>query len=80
MAIMHRHKNLDPDLKMVVGNLDPLAKYLIRRAQLKGPYELLARTDIGSGAWIQCERERLSELMIQPDETGNGTSYLPHRL
>ena len=75
MAIMHRHKNLAPDLEVVVGNLEPLAKYLIRRAQLKGPYELLGRSDIGSGAWVEHERRRLSNLELEPEEADNGGSY-----
>ncbi|KAH6639570.1 hypothetical protein C7974DRAFT_410530 [Boeremia exigua] len=66
MAIMHRHKNLAPDLEMVVDNLEPLAKYLIRRAQLKGPYELLDRSDIGSDAWIEYEQQRRGKLVIEP--------------
>ncbi|KAF2622408.1 hypothetical protein BU25DRAFT_495130 [Macroventuria anomochaeta] len=68
MAIMHRYKDLAPDLEMVVDNLEPLAKYLIRRAQLKGPYELLGRPDIGSGAWVKHERVRLSRLALEPEE------------
>ena len=56
MAIMHRHKKLAPDIEMIVDHLEPLARYLIRRAQLKGPYELLGRSDIGSGAWMEHER------------------------
>ncbi|XPT04444.1 hypothetical protein M3J09_013522 [Ascochyta lentis] len=69
MAIMHRHKNLAPDLEMVVDHLEPLTKYLIRRAQLKGPYDLLERTDIGSDAWVAYERQRLDSLMLQREDT-----------
>lgn len=32
---------------MVTENLEPLAKFLIRRAQLKGPYELLGHMNMG---------------------------------
>lgn len=65
MAIMHRHKDLAPDLIMVVDNLEPCAKYLIRRAQLKGPFELLERSDVGSSAWMQHEEQRLSHLVVE---------------
>lgn len=65
MAIMHRHKDLAPDLTMVVDNLEPCAKYLIRRAQLKGPFELLERSDVGSSAWMQHEEQRLSHLVVE---------------
>jgi hypothetical protein len=72
MAVMHRHKNLGPDLTLVVDNLEPCAKYLIRRAQLKGPYELLDRTDVGSSVWVEYERHRLSNLIIKRDEAQDG--------
>ncbi|KAF3035589.1 hypothetical protein E8E12_007205 [Didymella heteroderae] len=68
MAIMHRHKNLAPDLSIVVDHLEPCAKYLIRRAQLKGPFELLDRTDVGSSAWVEYEWERLSNLVVERGE------------
>ncbi len=70
MAIMHRHKNLAPDLEIVVDNLEPLAKYLIRRAQLKGPYDLLERSDVGSDAWVKYERHRRISLTPEPEEVG----------
>ena len=73
MALMHKHKALTPDLAMVVDNLEPCAKYLIRRAQLKGPFELLERTDVGSGDWIEHERQRLSSLVFEGGEAGDGT-------
>lgn len=72
MAIMHRHKDSEPELEMVVDNLEPLAKYLIRRAQLKGPYDLLGRTDIASGAWVEHERQRLADLVLEPEEAKEG--------
>ncbi|KAJ4985149.1 hypothetical protein SVAN01_09376 [Stagonosporopsis vannaccii] len=73
MAIMHRHKNLAPDLEMVVDHLEPLAKYLIRRAQLKGPYELLERQDVGSAAWMMYEQQRLKKLMFELEDVRKGT-------
>jgi hypothetical protein len=47
---------------VVTENLEPLARFLIRRAQLKGPYELLGRMNIASGAWKEYEFERLDKL------------------
>ncbi|KAF3045357.1 hypothetical protein E8E11_008368 [Didymella keratinophila] len=79
MAFMHRHKALAPDLARVVDNLEPCAKYLIRRALLKGPFELLERTDVGSGAWIEHEGQRLSNLVVEGGEAGDGTLRPPLR-
>jgi hypothetical protein len=73
MAIMHRHKHSAPDLDSIVHHLEPLAGYLIRRAHLKGPFELLERTDIGSAAWVQHERSRLQEHMSRPATVRHGT-------
>lgn len=73
MAVMHRHKNLAPDLEVVVDHLEPLAKFLIRRAQLKGPYELLSRSDVGSDAWVEYEQQKLSDLLVEPYKVKDGT-------
>ena len=62
MAIEFRRKDLAPDLSIVTEGLEPLAKFLIRRAQLKGTYELLGRMNIGSGAWREYEADRLDKL------------------
>jgi hypothetical protein len=62
MAIEFRHKNTAPELKCLTENLDNLARFLIRRAQVKGPYELLGRMNIGSGAWQEHEKGRLERL------------------
>ena len=75
MALMHGHKDLAPDLTMIVDNIEPCAKYLIRRAQLKGPFELLGRTDVGSSAWMESERQRLSTDMVEREEAGRGMSF-----
>lgn len=75
MAIMHRHHDLASDLELVVDNLEPLAKYLIRRAQVKGPFELLGRVDIGSAAWVEHERYRLEKSAIAPDEARDGMLF-----
>lgn len=72
MAIMHRHKKLTPDLTMVIDNLEPCAKYLIRRAQLKGPFELLEKSDVASSAWIRHEEKRLSDTMVEREGTEVG--------
>lgn len=74
MAIMNRHKNFAPDLSLVVDNLEHCAKYLIRRAQLKGPFELLGRTDVGSSAWVEHEWQRLTNAPEEREEIGHGTS------
>ncbi|KAF1352792.1 hypothetical protein EJ07DRAFT_159019 [Lizonia empirigonia] len=79
MAIMHRYKNLEPDLEMVVDNIAPLARYLIRRAQLKGPYELLERTDIGSGAWVLYEQQRLERIILLEPEKAKDELHPPMR-
>jgi len=47
---------------MVTDNLEPLAKFLIRRAQLKGSYELLGLMNIASGAWREYEDLKLKKL------------------
>lgn len=75
MAIMHKHRNPAPELEMLVDNLEPLAKYLIRRAQLKGPYGLLGRSDIGSGAWIEYQRQQPCKLAVEPKDATDGTSH-----
>jgi hypothetical protein len=62
LAIEFRHKNLAPDSIILMQNLESLAKFLIRRAQLKGPYELLSRMNIGSGAWREYESARIEKL------------------
>jgi len=75
MAIMHRHKNLAPDLELVVDNLERLAMYLIRRAQLRDPYELLERQDVGSAAWTTYEQQRLEKLMFESASVNQGKLY-----
>jgi hypothetical protein len=62
LAIEFRYKNLAPELNIVIESLEPLARFLIRRAQLKGPYELLGRMNIASGAWQEHEAGRLKRL------------------
>ncbi|KAF2032841.1 hypothetical protein EK21DRAFT_86851 [Setomelanomma holmii] len=59
IAVDRRDLDYDPELKMVTEDLECLAKFLIRRAQLKGPYELLGRTNIGGSAWIEYQLQRL---------------------
>jgi hypothetical protein len=78
MALMHRNQDLAPDLTMVVDNLESCAKYLIRRAQVKGPFKLLERTDVGRSAWMESERQRLNNLTAERKEAGNGMS-IPFR-
>jgi len=46
----------------IIDDIDALATLLIRHAQSKGPYELLSRVGIASGAWRKYERRRLEAM------------------
>jgi hypothetical protein len=61
-AIEFPYDDLAPDLSVLTNSMEPLARYLIRRAQLKGPYELLGRKKIASVAWRENEARRLRDL------------------
>jgi hypothetical protein len=76
MAIEFRYKNSEPELKFLTENLQNLARFLVRRAQLKGPYELLGRMNIGSGAWQEHEKRRLERLKkaAEKEKYDNGMS------
>jgi hypothetical protein len=76
MAIEFRYKNSEPELKFLTENLQNLARFLVRRAQLKGPYELLGRMNIGSGAWQEHEKRRLERLRkaAEKERYDNGMS------
>ncbi|KAH3987474.1 hypothetical protein HBH70_008670 [Parastagonospora nodorum] len=67
-AIQFRHKNLAPDLSIATENLETLATFLLRRAQLTGPYELLGRMNVASGAWREYEEGRLEGLRLVAEE------------
>lgn len=71
MAVQFRYKNLAPDLSLVTEHLEALAKFLIRRAQLTGPYELLGRTNIASDAWVAYEKARLGKLRVAAKDEKN---------
>lgn len=80
-AIERRHQGLPAELNGLTDNLQPLARFLIRRAQLKGPYELLHRNAQPSEAWKKYESVRLMQIsaensrgmyVLSPD-------LLPHR-
>jgi hypothetical protein len=77
MAIEFRYKNTAPELKCLTENLDNLARFLIRRAQVKGPYELLGRMNIGSGAWQEHENGRLERLReaVEKERLDNSMLY-----
>ncbi|KAF2822330.1 hypothetical protein CC86DRAFT_300720 [Ophiobolus disseminans] len=76
-AIEFRHKNLAADLSIVTENLEPLAKFLIRRAQLKGTFELLGRMNIASGAWRDYEEMRLERLRQAAEDEELANLTLP---
>ncbi|KAI4623604.1 hypothetical protein J4E80_003415 [Alternaria sp. BMP 0032] len=61
-AIERRHQGLPAELNGLTDNLQPLARFLIRRAQLKGPYELLHRNAQPSEAWKKYESVRLMQI------------------
>jgi hypothetical protein len=73
LAIEHPHKNLSPDLAWVTNDIDALATLLIRRAQFRGPYELLGGMGIASGAWREYERRRLEEMKGTRGKLVDGT-------
>jgi hypothetical protein len=62
MSIEFRYKTTAPELWYLTENLENLARFLVRRAQVKGPYELLGRMNVGSGAWREYEKRRLEKL------------------
>jgi hypothetical protein len=61
-AIEYRHRGLPAELNELTENLEPLARFLIRRAQLKGPYELMRRDVQPSETWKKYESIRLTQL------------------
>jgi hypothetical protein len=61
---------------MVTDSLEPLAKYLIRRAQIKGTYELLGRMDVASAAWRENEDVRLKKLKQAAEDVKKGRLIL----
>ncbi|KAI4636313.1 hypothetical protein J4E83_001267 [Alternaria metachromatica] len=80
-AIERRHQSLPAELNGLTDNLQPLARFLIRRAQLKGPYELLHRNAQPSEAWKKYESVRL--MQIAPENARGmyalSPDLLPHR-
>ncbi|KAF2124518.1 hypothetical protein P153DRAFT_411588 [Dothidotthia symphoricarpi CBS 119687] len=75
MAILHRYKDLAPDLILVTANLEPLAKFLIRRAQLKGPFKLLERSHVASDAWVEYEEKRIA-CLVEQDRSGEEGTHM----
>ncbi|KAH7406624.1 hypothetical protein DE146DRAFT_647967 [Phaeosphaeria sp. MPI-PUGE-AT-0046c] len=63
-AVDFQYKDIAPDLSIVTKDLESMARWLIRYAQVKGPYELLGRMNIGSGAWQEYEVKRLKMLKL----------------
>ncbi|KAH8721541.1 hypothetical protein GQ44DRAFT_775119 [Phaeosphaeriaceae sp. PMI808] len=69
LAIEYRYKELEPDLTYLTESMEKLATYLIRRAQIKGPYELLGRVNTASTAWIQHRARRLeTEISVKNEQ------------
>ncbi|KAF1831288.1 hypothetical protein BDW02DRAFT_632982 [Decorospora gaudefroyi] len=64
-AIENRLKGLPNACNVLTDNVEPLARFLIRRAQLKGPYELLDRGCGPSDAWERYEQERLARVAAE---------------
>ncbi|KAI4952784.1 hypothetical protein J4E91_003258 [Alternaria rosae] len=64
-AIERRHRGLPAELNGLTDNLQPLARFLIRRAQLKGPYDLLHRDAQPSEAWMKYESVRLMQIAVE---------------
>lgn len=71
-AIQFRHMNLAPDLSPATENLGTLAAFLLRRVQLKGPFELLGRMNVASGAWRENEEGRLEGLRLAAKQEKKG--------
>jgi hypothetical protein len=69
LAIEHRLKGQPAERNGITDNLEPLAKFLIRRAQLKGPYELLGRDPQPSEEWKQYETRRRASLAAERART-----------
>lgn len=64
-AVERRHRGLPAELNGLTDNLQPLARFLIRRAQLKGPYDLLHRHAQPSEAWKKYESVRLMQIAVE---------------
>ncbi|KAI4626930.1 uncharacterized protein J4E87_004271 [Alternaria ethzedia] len=73
-AIERRHQGLPAELNGLTDNLQPLARFLIRRAQLKGPYELLHRNAQPSEAWKKYESVRLTQIATETARVQNYSS------
>jgi len=71
-AIQFRYMDLAPDLSLATENLGTLAAYMLRRAQLKGPFELLGRMNVASGAWRENEKVRLETLRLAAEQEEKG--------
>ncbi|KAF1916642.1 hypothetical protein BDU57DRAFT_240110 [Ampelomyces quisqualis] len=75
-AIDSRHKNLAPDLDFMTENLETLAKFLIHRAQVQGPYELLGRVDVASDRWRKHEEERRERVRAEEKKAEQDRPFL----
>jgi hypothetical protein len=79
-AVQFRYKDFASDLYFITESLDVLARYLIRRAQVKGPYELTGRMNIASGALREYEAANLERLRQAAEMEEQGTSIYDHKV
>lgn len=70
---MNRHDTCDAEMAPYTTRLTVLARYLVRRAMLIGPYELLGREWIGSEDWVADMRERYR---CKCEECGEGNGKI----
>lgn len=57
---------------IITEDPETLAKLLIRRAQVHGPYELLGRVNVASYRWRQYEEERLERAKVEEKREEKG--------
>lgn len=69
VAIDHPHMDFAPDLEFITSNMQQISTVLIRRAEVKGPYELCSRSvNIASDAWRKYEDKRLENIAVAAEE------------
>jgi hypothetical protein len=58
MSVMNRHNTRDTEIAPYTERVTPLVRYLVRRAMIKGPYELMDRKWTGTEKWVKEMKER----------------------
>lgn len=71
MSVIHRHLGHDPEIAPFTEGIMPLTRYLVRRAMIRGPFELLGRDWVGSKEWMEEMEKRYP---------ASGKRVLPTRL